>query len=288
MNSCTGDCIDRAIALILKESGFETCDADALTAMRGLFEARLILLATRTRNYAHAMSRSSPHAADLSLSLADANVHINSLKQYAKDLKNTKRTLISAAAVPRFNHTDSVVSTSVKLFKHAEFDVSSSIEKKGVAIVAPLIQNMVPDHSDNALPVRNPDFPNDPYLPKYPSVHTYKKGEISGDRESNVAKLREIKALRAREVDSNLRRLLLASEQISNAGSGNSGNVASSSSSTKEAISASGGGSRSFSGVANGHLGLLHSSSSGGGGVGDVGVVNYRLQRLQGAAGGGN
>ncbi|KAJ3248005.1 hypothetical protein HDU78_002438 [Chytriomyces hyalinus] len=212
------------------------------------------------------------------------------------DLKNTKRTL-SVAAVPRFNHTDSVVSGSVKLFKHAEFDVSSSLssaEKKGVAI-APLAQNnMVPDHSDNA-PVRNPYFPNDPYLPKYPSVHTYKKGEISGDRESNVAKLREIKALRAREVDSNLRRLLLASEQISNAG-GNSGNA--SSSSSKEAIPASGGkggaSSSSFSGGGgggvNGHFGLLHSSSSGGGGVGgggDVGVVNYRLQRLQSAAAGG-
>ncbi|KAJ3403067.1 hypothetical protein HDU80_004503 [Chytriomyces hyalinus] len=233
------------------------------------------------------MSRSSPHAADLSLALIDANVHINSLKQYAMDLKNTKRTfsVASAAAVPRFNHTDSVVSSSVKLFKHAEFDVSLSSEKKGVAI-APLAQNnMVPDHSDNA-PVRNPYFPNDPYLPKYPSVHTYKKGEISGDRESNVAKLREIKALRAREVDSNLRRLLLASEQISNAG-GNSGNA----SSSKEAIAVSGVKSSFSGGGVNGHFGLVHNSSGGGGG-GDVGVVNYRLQRLQGAAaaaaGGGN
>ncbi|KAJ3230269.1 hypothetical protein HDU81_004637 [Chytriomyces hyalinus] len=226
------------------------------------------------------MSRSSPHAADLSLALTDANVHINSLKQYAMDLKKSaKRTLPVAQA--RFQHTDSgVVSSSVKLFKHAEFDVSAAAaagEKKMVA-VAPSAQSMVPDHLDNP-PVRNPDFPNDPYLPKYPSVHTYKKGEISGDRESNVAKLREIKALRAREVDSNLRRLLLASEQISNAG----GNSASSSS--KEAIpgASKGAASSIFPGgaAAAAHLGLLHS------GGGDVGVVNYRLQRLQGAAAGG-
>ncbi|KAJ3193348.1 hypothetical protein HK101_004973 [Irineochytrium annulatum] len=57
------------------------------------------------------------------------------------------------------------------------------------------------------------------HLPPFPSEHTYKSTKIPGRPEYDRAKLREINAKSSREVEANLRRLLLARERQGEKGS---------------------------------------------------------------------
>ncbi|KAI8613324.1 hypothetical protein BC830DRAFT_1132798 [Chytriomyces sp. MP71] len=188
-----------ALAALLKTAGFNSVRREALVALTGIFHAHSLQLVHRTSEYANAMGRTQPHAADILAALNDS-VAIDPFLSFSEMSHFASTTIPLARSLLNTSIPSSAVSHSLLLFSQKEFQAG--------------LEFPPPPANASRSNLSNPKYPLDPHLPPFPSVHTYKKGEISGERETNVARLREIKALRAREVDANLRRLLLAGDSL--------------------------------------------------------------------------
>ncbi|KAJ3357685.1 hypothetical protein HDU83_004840 [Entophlyctis luteolus] len=217
-------------ARALRDAGFAAASPPALRVLQALAEAHSNALVRAVKRHAHLQARAHPNAADVhaglvnilgSEAIAALFDYSLSKKPHSQGSRKRKRDGTKATATP----------SSLQLFQEKEFPVSAPVT-----------------------------IPPEIFLPPFPSIHTYKSGEISGHRESDIAKLREIKALRAREVDANLRRLLLARENVSSDSTpGDTGNGK-----VDE----------------NDMIGLAASAVLDGP---VVGSLNYRLQRVGGA-----
>ncbi|KAJ3076530.1 hypothetical protein HDU98_002518 [Podochytrium sp. JEL0797] len=192
----------RACATLCTSAGFSSATTESLYALDHLLTSHLSALASRAKSAQELMARNTPNLADVHSSIPDANLFFEELIEYAfmEDARGETAHLRKADSNDPevLPHESEEPSVSLDLFLHKEFQAETA---------KPHRNQQQQQHSKT-----NPNFPNDPQLPIYPSVHTYKKGEISGQRETDTAKLREIKAMRALEVDANLRRLLLARE----------------------------------------------------------------------------
>ncbi|KAJ3131023.1 hypothetical protein HK100_006969 [Physocladia obscura] len=220
-------------AQVAAEAGFGAVTGDALHLLAALAEAHARRLAKAAVDHAALKARTAVTLADLDAALSSASSRsATQLSTEQRQQTSTQQqTIISTAAAAPDNTVNATLSPSESLVAYAlrQRTPRTPIARKLARITRDRnISSTKPNNNNSSSfllfshkefllhppPSDSSALPPDAFLPKYPSVHTYKRGEISGQRESDIAKLREIKALRARQVDANLRRLLLAREHL--------------------------------------------------------------------------
>ncbi|KAI9359687.1 hypothetical protein DFJ73DRAFT_793765 [Zopfochytrium polystomum] len=168
------------VAAICRSTGFASANRDALDLLAELFSSYMSDLVRRTTALANGANRAEPNIGDIKVVLERMGVTPNALAAYKS--RAERANLPSLAIEPPPD-----VIPSEQEFRTKEFKCEST-------------------------PWLRPYY-IPPYFPEYPCVHTYKSTEITGLAEEDPAKLREIRAIRALQVEANLRRLLLARER---------------------------------------------------------------------------
>ncbi|GAA5807920.1 hypothetical protein MFLAVUS_001300 [Mucor flavus] len=189
----TSEANEKVVAIIAKETGFQGIQPQAMESLSNILGSYIEKMLTSAHLFAELGNRAKPNIHDITRSLENVGIQINTFQEYL---------------ATHINDNETVAKTS-KYFKTAKSN-KSTLEQIPEFLPS---ENEESDEEDedteNGLPTYVP-----PHLPSFPSKHSFRQTPIYIQRPDDPQKVRELNSEQSRTVEENLKKLMSAENQL--------------------------------------------------------------------------
>ncbi|GAA5799209.1 Bromodomain associated-domain-containing protein [Helicostylum pulchrum] len=189
----TSEANEKVVAIIAKETGFQGIQPQAMESLSNILGSYIEKMLTSAHLFAELGNRAKPNIHDITRSLENVGIQINTFQEYL---------------ATHINDNETVTKTS-KYFKTAKSN-KSTLEQIPEFLPS---ENEESDEEDedteNGVPTYVP-----PHLPSFPSKHSFRQTPIYIQRPDDPQKVRELNSEQSRTVEENLKKLMSAENQL--------------------------------------------------------------------------
>ncbi|KAG2235971.1 Bromodomain associated-domain-containing protein [Thamnidium elegans] len=189
----TSEANEKVVAIIAKETGFQGIQPQAMESLSNILGSYIEKMLTSAHLFAELGNRAKPNIHDITRSLENVGIQINTFQEYL---------------ATHINDNETVAKTS-KYFKTAKSN-KSTLEQIPEFLPS---ENEESDEEDedteNGVPTYVP-----PHLPSFPSKHSFRQTPIYIQRPDDPQKVRELNSEQSRTVEENLKKLMSAENQL--------------------------------------------------------------------------
>ncbi|KAG0289799.1 hypothetical protein BGZ96_006709 [Linnemannia gamsii] len=221
MDSATAEATSKKLVSILAlDAGFEGITASALESLTRVFENYTQQMYSIAHSFAELAGRTRPDIHDLEQAFSDMRLKPSGLDRYIETASHSKTPLLRGPlqeiiAKPQRKKEKKTLMLDSDIEDNSDSDEEED-EKPGTAKVT--ARTIVPDH-----------------LPAFPSKHSYKQTPVFVKRPTDPQKIRELNAEQSRLVESNLKKLMAAENNVAMAAAHKDGSSVTAASTTTAA-----------------------------------------------------
>ncbi|KAG2208101.1 hypothetical protein INT47_010463 [Mucor saturninus] len=189
----TSDINEKVVSIIAKETGFQGIQPQALDSLSNILGSYIEKMLSSAHLYAELGNRAKPNIHDITRSLENVGVQLNTFQEYLTTHLNDNET---AAKTSKFFKT--VKSNKSTLEEIPEFLPSENEESEEEE-----------EDTEGGVPTYVPR-----HLPSFPSKHSFRQTPIYIQRPDDPQKVRELNSEQSRTVEENLKKLMSAENQL--------------------------------------------------------------------------
>ncbi|KAI9360112.1 Bromodomain associated-domain-containing protein [Pilaira anomala] len=190
----TSEANEKVVAIIAKETGFQGIQPQALESMSNMLGSYIEKMLTSAHLFAELGNRAKPNIHDITRSLENVGIQINTFQEYLATHVNDNETVAKTSKYFKTSRSNKSTLEQIPEFLPSENEESDDEEE---------------EDTEGGVPTYVP-----PHLPSFPSKHSFRQTPIYIQRPDDPQKVRELNSEQSRTVEENLKKLMSAENQL--------------------------------------------------------------------------